>query len=60
MEVLLYGIQVANKALRSLQTQGLIKQANRIVESKLQAWKMDNRSTKWADGLLEVTLAMNT
>jgi hypothetical protein len=55
-----FGIQVINEALRSPQTQGLVKQANGVVEAKLQAWKMDNGLTKWADGLLKVTLAMNT
>jgi ribosome-associated protein YbcJ (S4-like RNA binding protein) len=33
---------------------------NGVVESKLRAWKMDNGLTEWANGLLEVTLAMNT
>jgi hypothetical protein len=55
-----YGIRVINGALWSPQTQGLVEQANGVVEAKLQAWKMDNGSTEWADGLLEVTLAMNT
>jgi hypothetical protein len=55
-----YGIQVVNGAPRLPQTQGLIKQANGVVENKLQAWKMDHGSTEWKDGLLEVTLAMNT
>lgn len=54
-----YGIQVINGAPRSPQTQGLVEQANGVVEAKLRAWKMDNGSTEWADGLLEVTLAMN-
>jgi hypothetical protein len=55
-----YGIQIINGAPRSPQTQGLVEQANGVVESKLRAWKMDNGSTEWADGILEVTLAMNT
>ncbi|KFY31445.1 hypothetical protein V493_01099 [Pseudogymnoascus sp. VKM F-4281 (FW-2241)] len=55
-----YGIQVINGAPRSPQTQGLIEQANGVVEAKLRAWKMDHGSTEWKDGLLEVTLAMNT
>ena len=55
-----YGIQVVNGAPRSPQTQGLIKQANGVVKAKLRAWKMDHGSTEWKDGLLEVTLAMNT
>ena len=55
-----YGIQVINGAPRSPQIQDLVEQANGVVESKLRAWKMDNGSTEWADGLLEVTLAMNT
>ena len=55
-----YGIQIINGALRSPQTQGLVKQANRVVERKLRAWKYDNSLTEWVDGLLEVTLAMNT
>jgi hypothetical protein len=55
-----YGIQVVNGAPRLLQTQGLVKQANGVVENKLWAWKMDHGSTEWKDGLLEVTLAMNT
>ncbi|KFY99011.1 hypothetical protein V498_01051 [Pseudogymnoascus sp. VKM F-4517 (FW-2822)] len=55
-----YRIQVINGALRSLQTQGLIEQANGVVEAKLRAWKMDHGSTEWKDGLLEVMLAMNT
>jgi hypothetical protein len=55
-----YGIRVINGAPRSPQTQGLVEQANGVVEAKLRAWKMDNGSTEWADGLLEVTLAMNT
>jgi IS30 family transposase len=55
-----YGIQVVNGAPRSPQTQGLVEQANGVVEAKLRAWKMDHGSIEWADGLLEVTLAMNT
>ena len=55
-----YGIQVVNGAPRSPQTQGLVEQANGVVENKLRAWKMDHRSTEWKDGLLEVVLAMNT
>ena len=55
-----YGIRVINGAPRSPQTQGLIEQANGVVENKLRAWKMDHGSTEWKDGLLEVTLAMNT
>jgi transposase InsO family protein len=55
-----YGIQVINGAPRSPQTQGLVEQANGVVEAKLRAWKMDHGSTEWADGLLEVTLAINT
>ena len=55
-----YGIQVVNGAPRSPQTQGLVEQANGVVEAKLRAWKMDHGSKEWKDGLLEVTLAMNT
>jgi hypothetical protein len=55
-----YGIQVVNGAPRSPQRQGLVEQANGVVEAKLRAWKMDHGSTEWKDGLLEVTLAMNT
>jgi transposase InsO family protein len=55
-----YGIQIINGAPRSPQTQGLVEQANGVVEAKLRAWKMDNGSTEWADRILEVTLAMNT
>jgi transposase InsO family protein len=55
-----YGIQVINGAPRSPQTQGLVEQANGVVEAKQRAWKMDHGSTEWADGLLEVTLAINT
>jgi hypothetical protein len=40
-----YGIQVVNGATRSPQTQGLIEQANGVVENKLRAWKMDHGST---------------
>jgi hypothetical protein len=53
-------IQVINMAPRSPQTQGLVKQANSVVENKLRAWKIDHVSTKWADGLLEVTITINT
>ena len=55
-----YGIQVVNGPPRSPQMQGLVEQANGVVKAKLRAWKMDNGSTKWANGLLEVTLVMNT
>ncbi|KAF5120961.1 SCAN domain-containing protein 3 [Metarhizium anisopliae] len=55
-----YGIQIINGAPRSPQTQGLVEQANGVVEAKLRAWKMDNGSTEWANGIMEVTLAMNT
>jgi hypothetical protein len=55
-----YGIQVINGAPRSPQTQGLVEQANGVVEAKLRAWKMDHGSMEWKDGLLEVMLAMNT
>lgn len=55
-----YGIQIVNGAPRSPQTQGLVDQANGVVEVKVRAWKMDNESTEWVDGLLEVTLAINT
>jgi transposase InsO family protein len=39
-----YGIQVINGAPRSPQTQGLVEQANGVVEAKLRAWKMDHGS----------------
>jgi hypothetical protein len=55
-----YGTQIVNGAPRSPQTQGLVEQANGVVETKLRAWKMDNGSTEWSDGLLEVTLTINT
>lgn len=55
-----YGIQVVNGAPRSPQTQGLVEQANGVVENKLRAWKMDHGSTEWKNGLLEVVFAMNT
>ncbi|RFU28490.1 hypothetical protein B7463_g7831, partial [Scytalidium lignicola] len=55
-----YGIRVINGKPRSPQTQGLVEQANGVVEAKIRAWKMDNGSTEWADGLVEVTLAINT
>jgi hypothetical protein len=55
-----YKIQVVNEPPRSSQTQGLVEQASGVVEIKLKAWKMDNGSTDWANGLFEVTLAMNT
>jgi hypothetical protein len=55
-----YGIQIINGAPRSPQTQGLVEQANGVVEAKLRAWKMDNGSTQWANRLLEVTFAINT
>ncbi|RFU36327.1 hypothetical protein B7463_g118, partial [Scytalidium lignicola] len=41
-----YGIRVINGKLRSLQTQGLIEQANGVVEVKIRAWKMDNGFTE--------------
>lgn len=56
----MYEIQVVNGAPRSLQTQGLVEQENGVVESKIKAWEMDNNSIEWIDGLLEVTLAINT
>ena len=55
-----YGIKIINGAPRSPQIQGLVEQANGVVKAKVRAWKMDNGSTMWADGLLKVTLAMNT
>ncbi|KFZ11413.1 hypothetical protein V501_04793 [Pseudogymnoascus sp. VKM F-4519 (FW-2642)] len=55
-----FGIRVINGAPRSPQTQGLVEQGNRVVEDKLRSWKMDHGSTEWANGLLEVTLAINT
>jgi hypothetical protein len=55
-----YGIQIVNGAPRSPQTQGVVEQVSGVVETKLRAWKMDNGSTEWSDGLLEVTLAINT
>jgi IS30 family transposase len=55
-----FRIQIVNGAPRLPHTQGLVKQANGVVEAKLRAWKMDNRLTEWADRILEATLAMNT
>ncbi|RFU30752.1 hypothetical protein B7463_g5574, partial [Scytalidium lignicola] len=55
-----YGIRIINRKPRSSQTQGLVEQANGVVEAKIRAWKMDNSSTEWADGLVEITLAINT
>jgi hypothetical protein len=55
-----YGIQVVKGAPWSPQMQGLVEQANGVVENKLRAWKMDHGSIEWKDKLLEVTLAMNT
>jgi hypothetical protein len=35
---------VINGALQSLQMQGLVEQANGVVEAKLRAWKIDHGS----------------
>jgi hypothetical protein len=40
-----YGIQVVNGVPRSPQTQGLVEQANGVVENKLRLWKMNHSST---------------
>ncbi|CEJ93248.1 hypothetical protein VHEMI08853 [[Torrubiella] hemipterigena] len=55
-----YGIQIINGSPRSPQTQGLVEQANRVVSSKITAWKADHQSTQWEESLTEIMLAMNT
>lgn len=55
-----HGIQCINGNPRSPQTQGLVEQGNCVVEAKIRAWKMDNRSSNWADALTEVALAINS
>jgi hypothetical protein len=55
-----YRIQIINGAPRSSQIQSLVKQTNRVIETKLRAWKIDHNSTEWTDGIVEVTLIINT
>jgi hypothetical protein len=38
-----HGIKIINSNPRSLQTQGLVKQGNGIVEQKIRVWKAENR-----------------
>ena len=43
-----------------LKPQDLVEQLNGMVKAKIIACKMNNESTKWAGGLLKITLAINT
>lgn len=50
-----YSIKITRGAPRTPSTQGLVEQANGVVEAKIRAWKMDHGSTQWVDGLVEIT-----
>ncbi len=54
-----HGIKLINNNPRLPQTQGLVEQANGVVEHKIKAWKMKHGSTQWHEALLEVAIAMN-
>jgi hypothetical protein len=54
------GSQVVNRSPRYPQSQGLVEQANGVMEHKLRAWKVDNSSVFWHLGLPEIQMAMNT
>jgi hypothetical protein len=54
-----YGIKLINGAPRTPQTQGLVEQANGVVEQKIAAWKVDNGSTAWKPALPEICMSMN-
>ena len=50
-----YGIKVINSRPRTPHTQGLVKQANGTIKSRINAWERTHGSSHWADSL-EVSL----
>jgi hypothetical protein len=54
-----YRIKLINGVPRTPQTQGLVEQANGVVEQKIAAWKVDNGSTAWKPALPEICMSMN-
>jgi len=54
-----YGIKIINGRARHPQTQGLIKQANGVVKTKLLFWLADHDGQGWSDALPDIALAMN-
>jgi hypothetical protein len=50
------GTMIINGSPRHPQTQGLVEQANGVMEQKLNAWKVENNSELWHLGLPEIQI----
>jgi len=54
-----YGIKIIHGRTRHSQSQGLVKQANGVVKSKLRCWLADHEGQGWSDALPDIALGMN-
>ena len=52
-------MKLINGAPRTPQVQGLVEQSNGVVKDKIRAWKSENGSTHWKQGLPEICMQMN-
>ena len=54
-----YGVKIINGRPRTPRTQGLVEQANGITKQKIRAWKRQNGTAKWRQGLPIIANQMN-
>jgi hypothetical protein len=60
MKLLWPNLKITNGRARHPQSQGSIEQSNQCVENMLASWCSDNKTTKWASGLMFIQYSKNT
>ena len=55
-----YEIKMINDRSRTSRTQKLIEQTNKIVKTRIAAWKKAHESTQWTNSLKEIVNQMNS
>ena len=53
------GCKILHGRSRHPQSQGSIERSNQVIENMLTAWCSDNKTTKWASGLMSVQFSKN-
>ncbi|CAG8622260.1 11722_t:CDS:2, partial [Racocetra persica] len=54
------GVHIINGRSRHPESQGMVKRANGILQTKLGKWMEDNKTNNWTEGLPLIIHAMNT